>query len=535
MALQGPEPEPESAARSEAQVTDIAKIEMCQLEPQEAPYTTWSTRKRRLVTLLLGYLALASSLTANAHFPLVNTLADQTRTSLQDINLTITVFFIFQGIAPSFWSPLSDTLGRRPVYLGTFLVYTGGSLGLVLYRQSYVALLVSRALQSIGGSAVLSLSYAVVSDICVHSERGSFIAPMMAAANVGPLLGPIIGGGSALATGSPDWCFRGLFIFGGTGLVLIGFTLPETLRSIVGNGSVKARGIWETWWTLFKPHTLHRESTSFESQATSLRDDKDPKIARPSATSTSSDMPTGRGSMVMPNPLPVLRIVGYPDTFLVLWLAASPYTLWFSVQTAITPILAAQYSLNPFQISLCFLAGGIGIIAGGFMAGKLMDRNYVHVALKAGLSVDKRKGDDMTHFPIEHARSRWTIRIVLASLCCVVGYGWAVALRAHLAILLVLQCCVGLRCTVLHQTYSALLVDVFQERSGTAAAANNIVRCTLSGYMVAALEPLAGAIGYGWMYTALGLVDAVGCVAAVLVLRRYGKGIRDRRRLKAMT
>jgi len=69
----------------------------------------------------------------------------------------------------------------------------------------------------------------------------------------------------------------------------------------------------------------------------------------------------------------------------------------------------------------------------------------------------------MATFPIEHARSRWTIRIALASLCCVVGHGRAVAFEAHLAVLLVLQCCVGLRCTVLHQTYSALLVDVFQE------------------------------------------------------------------------
>jgi len=101
----------------------------------------------------------------------------------------------------------------------------------------------------------------------------------------------------------------------------------------------------------------------------------------------------------MPYPFPVLQIIGYPDTFLVLWLAASPYTLWFSVQRAITPILAAQYRLNPFQVSLCFLAGGIGIIAGGSLAGKLMDRNYTHVALRVGLSIDKRKGDDNGHFP----------------------------------------------------------------------------------------------------------------------------------------
>lgn len=47
-----------------------------------APYTTWTTRDRTLLVCLLGYLALASSLTANIYFPLVDLLAART-TSLR--------------------------------------------------------------------------------------------------------------------------------------------------------------------------------------------------------------------------------------------------------------------------------------------------------------------------------------------------------------------------------------------------------------------------------------------------------------------
>lgn len=139
-------------------------------------YTTWTTRSRSLLVCLLGYLALASSLTANIYFPLIDLLAERYSVSTQAINLTITLFFVFQGIAPSFWSPLSDSFGRRPVYLATFTVYTAASLGLSIVDRSYPALLLLRAMQSIGGSAVLSLAYAVVADV-TSTRRGAAFSP----------------------------------------------------------------------------------------------------------------------------------------------------------------------------------------------------------------------------------------------------------------------------------------------------------------------------------------------------------------------
>lgn len=77
--------------------------------------------------------------------------------------------------------------------------------------------------------------------------------------------------------------------------------------------------------------------------------------------------------------------------------------------------------------------------------------------------------------------------------------------------------------------YSALIVDIFSEATGTAAAANNITRCTLAAVGVAVLDPLVNAMGYGWVFTLLGLLDGVSCVLAVLALRRWGRRWRDER------
>lgn len=330
------------------------------------PYTTWTSRDRALLVCLLGYLCLASSLTANIYSPLIDLLAKRYMVSVQAVNLTITLFFVLQGVAPSFWSPLSDSFGRRPVYLATFAVYTLASLGLSVSDRRYPTLLLLRALQSVGGSAVMSLSYAVIADVTVHSERGRWIAPMMIATNIVPCFGPVIG-------------------------------------------------------------------------------------------------------------------------------------------------------------------GGVGIISGGFVAGRLMDWNYKKVAAAEGLPIDRKKGDDIGKFLIEKARSRGSITIILLSLGVVIGYGWLVARHVHPAALLVFQAYLGCRCTALHQTYSALIVDIFPDRPGTAAASDNITRCTLAAVAVAVLEPLTRALGYGWLFTLLGLLDALGCIAAVLALRKWGRSWRDRR------
>lgn len=52
--------------------------------------------------------------------------------SLSTISFTVTVYMLVQGLAPSFWGPMSDTKGRRITYIGTFGVYLVANIGLAL-------------------------------------------------------------------------------------------------------------------------------------------------------------------------------------------------------------------------------------------------------------------------------------------------------------------------------------------------------------------------------------------------------------------
>jgi Na+/melibiose symporter-like transporter len=117
---------------------NTSEVTTGQPRPSSDQYTTWTLLERRLLVVLLGYLALASSLIANIYFPLIDLLADRYDVSIQAINLTVTLYIIVQGIVPSFWSPLSDSWGRRPVYLSTFTIFTLASLGLAIVDSRHL-------------------------------------------------------------------------------------------------------------------------------------------------------------------------------------------------------------------------------------------------------------------------------------------------------------------------------------------------------------------------------------------------------------
>ena len=63
---------------------------------------------------------------------------------------------LVQGIAPSFWGPLSDTRGRRITFIGTFAVYLVANIALV-FSDEFEMLMVFRAIQAAGSAATISV------------------------------------------------------------------------------------------------------------------------------------------------------------------------------------------------------------------------------------------------------------------------------------------------------------------------------------------------------------------------------------------
>jgi multidrug resistance protein len=144
---------------------------------------------------------------------------------------------------------MSDNNGRRLSFIVCFVIFIIANIGLAL-QTNYIALLILRMVQAVGCTATIALTYAVVADIATSADRGKYMGYAGAGILMGPAFGPTIGGVLAQYLGWRS-IFWFLAIFSGVLLVLFIFLFPETCRSVVGNGSIPARGVNQSvisWW-----------------------------------------------------------------------------------------------------------------------------------------------------------------------------------------------------------------------------------------------------------------------------------------------
>jgi multidrug resistance protein len=485
------------------------------------PYTVYTRSQKRKFRLLLGFATITSPLTATSYVPLFPILRAHFSASAQAINLTLTIYIVFQALSPAIFGPLSDSVGRRLVYIITLTLYTLGNLGLALNKSNYAALLVLRALQSLGASAALAISYGVVADICVPSERGRMLGPVSMALNLGACVGPVIGGAVAFISGSYVWLFWALAIVGVILMLSVAVFLPETARNLVGNGDASLERKWweESWVGLLRRRLA------------SSRVEQDPDHATPASAEPRSGPPRKgiwRQSRIV-NPISCLRVMFHLDTCFALWMQGSFYVVDYTVVAAMPDIYKDMYGFNELQVGLTYIPRGAGIVAAGYCIGKLMDYNYKTVARKIGWNIDSVVGDDLRRFPIERARARGSYYLLMLSTTILVSYGWAVTKHAPLAILLILQFMQGSMGTCFYNTYNALLVDIFPESPSTAAAAASIVRCAMAAAGVAILQPLLTALGRGWYFTILGLWSGASGAFVVFIVETKCMSWRTRR------
>lgn len=392
---------------------------------------------------------------------------------------------IFQGLSPMIWAPLSDTLGRRPVYLLTFAVFLGGNLGLA-FSNSYAALMVLRVVQACGASSAIAIGSGTIGDISAAEERGSYMGWYAFGQFIGPAIGPVVGG--AL---SQRWGWNGIFFFlsaaGGLFWAMLLLAMPETLRILVGDGSLVPRGVWKVLLPL-------------------------PGVPRASRLRK-----RGQEVKMMHTPLqggwrtydfgfaqPLLAFTRF-DTSSVIMLYSLVYAAYYVSSTSLSDLVEQKYGLNQTLAGLCFLPSGIGCALGTVLGGKMLDLQFAHATRKAqaqNRSVDVHR---------VRLQSAWVYLPIFCASFLI--YGWTIHYAVNLAVPLVFQFVLGVAATAFFTNITTLIVDLYPGKAASATAANNIGRCLIGAGAVGVTNPLIEAIGTGWMFTLFALVTLFGCGA----------------------
>ncbi|KAJ4295064.1 hypothetical protein N0V90_007072 [Kalmusia sp. IMI 367209] len=493
------------AAGSEPKVGDAAVTSRVSIPRLEPPYHVFSYREKWSVVIMIGVAGLFSGLSSNIYFPSLDAIARDLNVSLNAVSLTITSYLIIQGLSPLFWGSLSDTVGRRQIYIYSFLVYIAANIGLS-FSPNFTVLLIFRGLQAAGSASTVSIGNGVIQDIIPPAERGGFISFYQAIRNFSIAVGPVLGGLLANFLG-----FRSIFIFllilSSLTLIAIIIFLPETLRSIAGNGTIRLTGIHQP---LFRKLIKEPQYTE---EAETTRDA--PKIT----------------AKIFVEPLLLLK---EKDILLSLVFGGTIYAVWSMVTSSTTGLFKENFRLNEVLLGLTFIPNGLGTIVGSTIIGNLMNRSYLQAqetykerhSLPPEYTLPKKSLP--IDFPIEHARLKHINWITAVFVLSTTLYGFSLTFPVltskpgWIAVPLILQFLIAATSNAVFAINQTMVSDLCPGKGASSTAINNLVRCSMGAFGVALIEQMIAAMGTGGAFLGLSLITL--SVAPMATIQWYWGG-----------
>ncbi|ODN72868.1 hypothetical protein L202_08295 [Cryptococcus amylolentus CBS 6039] len=481
--------------------TPFTPLQPTQTSLSQRPYSAFSKSTKRLIVVLGGVAAIFSPISSNIFVPAIPTLAQAFNRSESDISQAVTVYLIFQAITPSIFGSMSDSFGRRPLYIATLIVYLCANIGLaVMPTSAYWLLLILRALQSTGGSAVVSIGFGCISDFAEPRERGRYAAWFQTGAMAGPAFGPLLGG---VLTQGLGWrsIFWFLAIADAVVLIPLILFLPETLRSLVGDGSIPPPSLNTSPIVLYQRKQMAKRLAEEDGEMEPVVR-PEPKPYRPFST---------------------FMILLTPEIICCFVFTSLLYLQFYSSLTLFSTALKNSYHLSELKIGLCYLPSGIGTLISSQLNGRQLDYYFRREERRVG-------GDYRTKpllFNIEKTRIRCLAPFAIMSCLATVAQGWCLQAKAHLAATLVMNFFVGLGSGT-NGSVTVYGQDIKPGKGGAVSAALNLVRCLFGAIGVASIQTMYKTMGAGWTFVLLTGLVILGSPLPIITVYK-GRGWREKR------
>ena len=114
-------------------------------------YSIFNPMQRAFIVFFVAGAAAFSTLSSMIYFPAISSVAKDLHISVDDVNLSVTVYMVAAAVTPVIAGDAADAFGRRPVFIIALTIYLAANIGLAVQRN-FGALMGLRVLQSVGVS-----------------------------------------------------------------------------------------------------------------------------------------------------------------------------------------------------------------------------------------------------------------------------------------------------------------------------------------------------------------------------------------------
>ncbi|KAK0557268.1 hypothetical protein OC844_005621 [Tilletia horrida] len=176
--------------------------ESIELEGTEDP-RQWSAAWKWATVATISWAGFLSPLASSIIAPATGVIAHDLHLTNRLVEvLPISMYVLGLGLGPFLLSPVSETIGRRWVYIVSGLIFFLFNVGTAL-APNMAALAVLRLLAGFAGSTGPCLGAASIGDMFAPAQRGKAVAIYA----LGPILGPSVGNilGSFIAERTRSW------------------------------------------------------------------------------------------------------------------------------------------------------------------------------------------------------------------------------------------------------------------------------------------------------------------------------------------
>ena len=414
--------------------------------------------------------------------PGISEIADDLNTDATTVVGATTGFVVFLGIGPLILAPLSETFGRRKLYLACFAIFALLQIPTAL-SPNVESLIAVRTISGFFGSVGIANGGGTISDMFHPSERAGVFGWYLLGPLLGPTLGPLFGGIVVQYLGW-RWIFWILTIVCTFNTVVGFFFLQESYAPVILEARKKS----------------YEESAEGNHKSYRMAGQDD----RPFRSKLAS-------SMVRP-----LRILfTQPIVFIMAVYQAILFGTTYSLYTNFESIYGTLYGFDTTTVGLMYLGPGLGFLAAVWFIVPKIDTVYNRLARQHG-------GEAQPEYRLPLAN----IGAVLIPSALFV-FAWTVQYRVHVAVPLISTVFFGLGQITILSTCQNYYIDAFQKYAASAIAAGAVFRSIVGGILPLGASGLFESAGYGWGISIFAFLS-LALSPAPLLFYHFGERVRTK-------
>jgi len=462
----------------------------------------YARQTKWLLTFIVAFCAMAAPMGSAIVMPVLQEISVAFNATETVTNMSVAVYMLSMSIFPLWWSSFSERLGRRTIYITSFILFVLFAI-LSAISTSIAMLIVFRVLSGGAAASVQAVGAGTIADVWETRERGRAMGIFYLGPLCGPLFAPIIGGalGSGLGWRSTQWF---LVIYGGLTLIFIIFALPETLH--------------------------RKEKPSADPTALPNNDaGKEQSTTLGRSTTRASTVQKTKNILlhlrhIFIDPLRIIAWLRFPPVFLTVYYASITFGCLYILNISIQSTFAVQpYSFSTLIIGLLYIPNSVGYLLASLFGGKWIDSIMHREARKAGRYDDRGK---LIFRPEDRMKENAWIAAILWPSALIV-YGWTAEKGIHWIVPMISNFFFGIGSMLIFALVNTMLTEFMPRRAASGIALNNFVRNIFSFTGAVVAEPILSAIGNGWLMTILGIWSVVTGCMALYAMGRWGEKWRE--------